>query len=95
MDRVERPIVKKGKKLDQAAKMDEQLEGAVTADKVGYWTNPSVRRFAGELDPISLITDKAREVVLRAIQSGWQGPPFDPFKLATLLDIPVVSCQVV
>ncbi len=47
-----------------------------------FWTNPSVLKFSGESDPIELITKKARDEVLRAIQAGWQGPPFDPFKLA-------------
>ncbi len=55
-----------------------------------YWTNPSVIQFAGQSDPIDLITEKARNEVLRAIQSGWQGPPFDPFKLAEVLGIPTI-----
>ena len=55
-----------------------------------YWTNSSVLQFAGKSDPIDLITEKARETVLKAIQAGWQGPPFDPFKLASLLQIPTV-----
>ena len=46
------------------------------------WTNPSVLKFSGESDPIELVTQKARDEVLRAIQAGWQGPPFDPFRLA-------------
>lgn len=57
---------------------------------IGYWTNPSILKFAGESDPIDLITRKAREAVLGAIQEGWQGPPFDPFKLANYLDIPTI-----
>ena len=55
-----------------------------------YWTNPSVLQFAGGADPFSLITEKAKEVVLKAIQAGWQGPPFDPFKLASLLQISTI-----
>ncbi len=55
-----------------------------------YWTNPSVMQFAGKSDPIDLITEKAREYVLKAMQAGWQGPPFDPFKLADLLQIPTI-----
>jgi O-acetyl-ADP-ribose deacetylase (regulator of RNase III) len=55
-----------------------------------YWTNASVREFAGEFDPIERITTVAREKVLSAIQAGWQGPPFDPFKLADLLGIRTV-----
>ena len=55
-----------------------------------YWTNPSVLRFAGNSDPVDLITEKAKEEVLRAVQAGWQGPPFDPFKLADYLGIPTI-----
>lgn len=53
-----------------------------------FWTNPSVLRFAGKSDPVDLITEKARGEVLKAIQAGWRGPPFDPFKLADFLGIP-------
>ncbi len=54
------------------------------------WTNTSVIKFAGKSDPIELITQKARDEVLRAIQAGWQGPPFDPFRLAELFGIPTI-----
>ncbi len=33
-------------------------------------------------DPTSVITQKAVSVVLDAMQQGWTGPPFDPFRLA-------------
>ena len=49
------------------------------------WTNPSALKCAGESDPIDFITRKASDVVLKAIQAGWQGPPFDPVKLAEAL----------
>jgi len=62
----------------------------MTGQQIGYWTNPSVRQFAGNSDPIELITRRTREEVLRAIQAGWQGPPFDPFKLADFLEIPTI-----
>ncbi len=52
-----------------------------------FWTNTSVLQFAGKSDPIELITRKARDEVLRAIQAGWQGPPFDPFRLAEHLGL--------
>jgi len=35
-----------------------------------YWTNPSVLQFAGNSDPVDLITGRAKEEVLRAIQAG-------------------------
>ena len=54
------------------------------------WTNPSVLRFAGKSDPVDFITSKAKDIVLKAIQAGWQGPPFDPFKLAEVLEIPTI-----
>jgi len=62
----------------------------VTGQQVRYWTNPSVLQFTGNSDPIDLITERAKEKVLRAVQAGWQGPPFDPFKLADYLGIPTV-----
>jgi hypothetical protein len=62
----------------------------MAGQQIGYWTNPSVRQFAHNSDPIQLITRRAREEVLRAVQAGWQGPPFDPFKLADFLGIPTI-----
>lgn len=52
-----------------------------------FWTNPSVRALSRGRDPIEAITSEARDVVFRALEHGWQGPPFDPFKLAELLGI--------
>ncbi len=53
------------------------------------WTNPSVVGFARTEDPVEAIANKARSIALRAIEQGWAGPPFDPFKLADILRIPV------
>jgi len=53
------------------------------------WTNRSVVRFAaGEDDPVGLIERKARDLVLRARDAGWEGPPFNPLAIAKLLNIP-------
>ena len=62
----------------------------MVSQQTGYWTNPSILQFAGKSDPIDLITKNAKEAVMGAIQVGWQGPPFDPFKLADLLQIPTI-----
>jgi O-acetyl-ADP-ribose deacetylase (regulator of RNase III) len=59
------------------------------------WTHPSIRRFAGDADPVSAITAHARSVVLRAMDAGWSGPPFDPVSLAELLKIPVIPTDAV
>jgi O-acetyl-ADP-ribose deacetylase (regulator of RNase III) len=53
------------------------------------WTNKSVLQFAGNSDPVTLIESKARELVLRARDAGWAGPPYNPLAIADLLKIPV------
>jgi O-acetyl-ADP-ribose deacetylase (regulator of RNase III) len=53
------------------------------------WTNKSVVRFAGQADPILLIEEKARDLVLRARDAGWLGPPYNPMVIADLLKIPL------
>lgn len=54
-----------------------------------FWTNRSVLKFAGDGDPISMIEAKARELVLKARDAGWTGPPYNPLAIADLLRIPV------
>jgi O-acetyl-ADP-ribose deacetylase (regulator of RNase III) len=51
------------------------------------WTNKSVLKFAGDADPILLIEAKARELVLKARDAGWSGPPYNPTAIADLLKI--------
>jgi O-acetyl-ADP-ribose deacetylase (regulator of RNase III) len=69
-----------------------ESEGAV-GYRIGSnttWTNPSVLQIIGDKDPVSTIIERAREVTTRAIDRGWQGPPFDPRELAKLLGINVI-----
>jgi Zn-dependent peptidase ImmA (M78 family)/O-acetyl-ADP-ribose deacetylase (regulator of RNase III) len=62
----------------------------VQSARATQWTNRSVVRFAeGEDDPVELIERKARGLVLRARDQGWEGPPFNPLAIAKLLKIPV------
>jgi Zn-dependent peptidase ImmA (M78 family)/O-acetyl-ADP-ribose deacetylase (regulator of RNase III) len=62
------------------------------------WTHPSVKRLleenpqAGD-DALSLIEARARKIALEAIETGWNGPPYDPFELADALDIEIVAAQ--
>ncbi|HEO1760302.1 TPA: ImmA/IrrE family metallo-endopeptidase [Pseudomonas aeruginosa] len=51
------------------------------------WTNPSVLSFAAGGDPVAAMENRARQLVLQAMDNGWGGPPFDPLALATLLEI--------
>jgi uncharacterized protein DUF955 len=57
------------------------------------WTHPSVTQIAEGRDPVAVISEKARAVVLQAFDAGWKGPPFDPFQLADLLHIEAVPRQ--
>ena len=57
------------------------------------WTNPSVLQFAGGSDPVELVQHAARKLVFGAVESGWSGPPFDPFDLASILNLRVVPSQ--
>jgi IrrE N-terminal-like domain len=46
-------------------------------------------------DPISWVTERARQLVYRAIELGWSGPPFDPIQLADILRVAVRPSQAV
>jgi O-acetyl-ADP-ribose deacetylase (regulator of RNase III) len=56
-----------------------------------HWKNSSIAAFAGGLDPVEKMMQVASSVALQAIQCGWEGPPFDPFRLADYLRIKVVA----
>ena len=59
------------------------------------WSDKSVLKFIKEHgtlvenDPINIIRDLARSIVLEGFTKGWQGPPFDMIKLAQLKGISV------
>lgn len=53
------------------------------------WTNPSVKAFARNTDPLEAIQSAARALVLRAKESGWEGPPFNPTHIAEMLGIQI------
>jgi len=54
------------------------------------WTNPSVKKLAGNAEPTSAIIQWTRKIILKAMDEGWQGPPFDVFSLAHRLGLSVV-----
>lgn len=53
------------------------------------WTNASVRAFAKNEDPRVAIEKAARELVLKAREKGWEGPPFNPLHIAEMLGIQI------
>ncbi|TAI47630.1 ImmA/IrrE family metallo-endopeptidase [Flagellimonas allohymeniacidonis] len=53
------------------------------------WKHPSVLKLVNEegsglTDPIEIIREKSRKMVLEALTNGWHGPPFDVIKLAKM-----------
>ncbi len=70
-----------------------ELPTTPAAARAHYWTDASVILLAGDHDPVSVITERAREVVLEALENGWKGPPYDPFALAELRKIRVIPSQ--
>jgi hypothetical protein len=76
--------------LTAAASPKEQ--GAGHSDSRTTWRHPSIRALKVD-DPIAWITERARQLVYRAIELGWSGPPFDPLELADLLHLGVRPSQ--
>ena len=74
----------------QFALADSSAKRRVLSSTTQYWTHPSISAIGDESDPIHFITESARDLVYRAIESGWQGPPFDPFQLANFAGIKVL-----
>lgn len=54
-----------------------------------HWTNSSVLQFASNANPVEVMEARIRSVVLRAMDEGWIGPPFDPVQLARVLNLPI------
>jgi hypothetical protein len=55
------------------------------------WTHPSVLAIAPDSDPVIAVIDRAKAAALDAMESGWTGPPFDPFSLADHFGIRTVA----
>ncbi|WP_417540036.1 ImmA/IrrE family metallo-endopeptidase [Marinobacter sp.] len=53
------------------------------------WTNASVRAFAKNGDPLVAIEKAARALVLKAREKGWEGPPFNPLRIAEMLEVQI------
>lgn len=53
------------------------------------WTNSSVRAFAKNTDPLATIEEAARALVLKAREKAWEGPPFNPLRIAEMLEVQI------
>jgi uncharacterized protein DUF955 len=54
-----------------------------------FWKDKSVLKFAGNSDPVEAVLARAQSVVFDAIEKGWNGPPFDPFELASIRKVSI------
>lgn len=52
-----------------------------------YWTNSSVLNLAENNDPINVVIQKARNLVLSFVEKGGKNPPIDPFEIAEFLNL--------
>lgn len=57
------------------------------------WSHPSVLALARDSDPLEVVVSSARDLVYRALEHGWTGPPFDPVALAELHSVDVYPGQ--
>jgi hypothetical protein len=57
------------------------------------WSNVSVLKLAGDLNPVEVISAKVRDLIFEAFEKGWSGPPYDPFALAALRGIEVAPSE--
>ena len=67
-----------------------QIVAETDEGHIAKWHNPSVRLMAGDRDPMEAIVEKARSIVLAAMDSKTFTFPVDPFKLAEMLSVKVV-----
>jgi O-acetyl-ADP-ribose deacetylase (regulator of RNase III) len=72
--------------FDRLREKERKLTSAMT------WTNPSVIGL-NDPDPMSVIVQRARREVLKAIEGGWSGPPYNPFTLAEMLGIKLIPTE--
>jgi Zn-dependent peptidase ImmA (M78 family) len=62
------------------------------------WKNESIKTLiesSFEKDPVELIRERARELVIKAFNIGWEGPPFDPIKLAEILGYKIMPNEAI
>ena len=82
--------------LEQAVQLFDRLRAAESAatrsSRELNWSHPSVLTL-NDPDPISAIVTRARNMVLKAMEQGWSGPPYNPFALAEMLGIKLLPTE--
>ena len=57
------------------------------------WRHKSVQRLieeSGNPDPVDEVRERAQNLVLKAFELGWQGPPYNPIELSKILGIEIM-----
>lgn len=75
--------------------IDKILLKIINDNDIKYmnWLHKSVKKLieeTGNSNPITTIRERARDLVLKAYENGWEGPPFNPIELSKLLDIDIL-----
>jgi Zn-dependent peptidase ImmA (M78 family)/O-acetyl-ADP-ribose deacetylase (regulator of RNase III) len=78
--------------VDRALERFDARSRSTAVKRRAYWTHPSVTALEGA-DPIETIIARARTLVLKAMEAGWNGPPYDPFALAEYDGIRIVPTE--
>src|SRR5690242_6128973 len=79
--------------LEQAGQLfDELIAIRKKPSRETRWTNKSVLTL-GDRDPIAEVVSLARGAVLKAIEEGWSGPPYNPFSLAEMRGIKLLPTE--
>lgn len=65
--------------------MDDKTKNRTAVKPISNWTHKSVLAFANNADPLQVMENAARNLVLRARERGWDGPPFNPLYIAEML----------
>ncbi len=79
--------------MEQAGQLfDELIAVRKKPSRETRWTNKSVLTL-GDRDPISEVVSLARGVVLKAMEEGWSGPPYNPFSLAEMRGIKLLPTE--
>src|SRR5206468_2514922 len=85
--------LKKIKEAKSKNKTDlEDIQSVNIRTKNKRWTHKSVKalmELSGNDDPLEEIKSRARGIVLKAFELGWEGPPYSPIRLAEILGINV------
>lgn len=82
----------KQKSLDTAHELTFLTQGSYrnTTQLKKVWSHKSVKALieesGNEDNPVEIIKNKARKVVLQALEDGWNGPPYSAIELARILN---------